>query len=243
MPDPAVLLPLAAAAVLAGAVRGFSGFGAAMTFVPVAAVVVGPPAAVILIFVLDLLPSWALVPGAARRCAWREVLPLAAGAAITIPIGAWLLVSADPLALRWAMPILSLLAVGLLASGWRYARVPGRALSGLVGGTAGFLGGLTSFYGPPIVLFWLGGPGKHGAVRANLIVFFAFTSLIGGMAYAWHGLLGRDLIVLGLVLLPAYATAIWLGSHLFGRASEATFRRFAYGLIALAALISLPVWQ
>jgi uncharacterized membrane protein YfcA len=242
MLDPAILIPLFAAAILAGAVRGFSGFGAAMTFVPIAAIVVGPAAAVVLIFILDLLPSWAMVPSATKHCAWREVLPLALGAGLTIPIGAWLLVSADPLALRWAMPVLSLVAVGLLASGWRYARVPGRALSGMVGGTAGLLGGLTSFYGPPIVLFWLGGPAKHAAVRANLIVFFAFTSIIGGTSYASHGLLGRDLVILGLVLLPAYGVAMWAGAHLFGRASEATFRLFAYGLIALAAVISLPVW-
>jgi uncharacterized membrane protein YfcA len=129
-----------------------------------------------------------------------------------------------------------------LASGWRYARVPGPALSGLVGTIAGFLGGLTSFYGPPIVLFWLGGPAKHAAVRANLIMFFAFSSIIGGTSYAAHGLLGRDLLIKTVLLLPAYGIAMWFGARLFGRASETTFRYFAYGLIALAALISLPLW-
>jgi len=237
-----ILIPLVAAALLAGLVRGFAGFGAAMTFVPIAAIVVGPPAAVVLILVLDFLPAWALVPGVARRCAWREVLPLAVGAGLTIPLGAWLLASTDPAALRWTLPLLSLAAVALLASGWRYAATPGLALSGTVGGTSGFLGGLTSFYGPPIVLFWLGGSSHHAAVRANLIVFFAFTSIVGGGSYAAHGLLTRNLVIEGLMLLPAYGAAIWTGVHLFGRASERTFRLIAYGLIALAAVISLPVW-
>jgi len=242
MVQPHILVPLLFAALLAGLVRGFSGFGAAMTFVPIAAMVVGPPAAVVLILVIDLIPAWALVPGAARHCAWREVLPLAVGAGLTIPLGAWFLVSTDPTALRWAMPLLSLAAVALLASGWRYAGNPGPALSGTVGGTSGFLGGLTSFYGPPIVLFWLGGPSRPVAVRANLIVFFAFTSIVGGLSYAAHGLLTRNLIVEGLALLPVYGAAIWAGIGLFGRASDKTFRRIAYGLIALAAVISLPLW-
>lgn len=237
-----ILIPLIAAALLAGLVRGFSGFGAAMTFVPIAAVVVGPAAAVILIFVLDLLPAWALVPGVARHCAWREVLPLAVGAGLTIPLGAWLLASSDPTALRWAMPLMSLAAVALLASGWRYAGTPGALLSGTVGSTSGFLGGLTSFYGPPIVLFWLGGSSHHAAVRANLIVFFAFTTVIGGLSYAAHGLLTHRLVIEGLTLLPVYGAAIWIGVRLFGRASEKTFRLIAYALIALAAVISLPVW-
>jgi len=241
MPDMMQLLSLFAAAILAGVVRGFSGFGAAMVFVPLAAMVVGPATAVVLIFLLDLLPSWALMLTAARHCSWREVLPLALGAGITIPLGAWLLVSADPLALRWAMPTLSLVAVALLASGWRYNRVPAPALSGAVGAVAGFVGGLTSFYGPPIVLFWLGGPGKHGAVRANLMIFSAFSSIIAGISYASQGLLHRQLMLDAMTLLPVYGAAIWLGTHLFGRASEITFRRLAYALIALAALISLPV--
>jgi len=242
MPDTAILIPLYAAALLAGLVRGFSGFGAAMTFVPIAAMVVGPPAAVILIFVIDLIPAWALVPGAARHCDLRQVLPLALGAALTIPVGAWLLASTDPTALRWALPILSLAAVGLLASGWRYQGNPGPALSGAVGGTSGFLGGLTSFFAPPIVLFWLGGPSHHAAVRANLIMFFASSSIVCAISYGSQGLVTHGLVIKGLTLLPAYGAAIWLGTRLFGRASERTFRLIAYALIALAAVISLPLW-
>ncbi len=243
MADTPTMLALAAVAALAGLVRGFAGFGAAMTFVPVAATIVGPQTAVVLLFLLDLLPSWALVPGVRKYCSWREVLPLALGAGITIPVGAYLLVSIDPLALRWAMPILSLIAVGFLASGWRYGRAPGHALSGLVGTVTGFLGGLTGFFGPPIVLFWLGGPSRASRVRANLIVFFAFTVIVGGLSYAANGLLGRQRIIEAALIFPVYGIAIWLGVHLFGRASEVVFRRIAYALIALAALVSLPVWK
>jgi len=42
-------------------------------------------------------------------------------------------------------------------------------------------------------------------------------------------------------LIPLYAIAIWFGARLNGRASETTFRVVAYGLIAVAALTSLPV--
>ncbi len=242
MSDTPTLIALAGVAALAGLVRGFAGFGAAMTFVPVAAAIVGPQTAVVLIFLINLLPSWALVPAVRRHCNWREVLPLAQGAAITIPLGAYLLVSIDPLALRWAMPILSLIAVGFLASGWRYARAPGHALSGLVGTVTGFLGGLTGFFGPPIVLFWLGGPSRATRVRANLIVFFAFTVVVGGISYAANGLLVHQRIIEATLIFPVYGIAIWLGAHLFGRASEVVFRRIAYALIVLAALVSLPVW-
>ncbi len=58
--DLAALLPLDAraatlflAALVGGLVRGFTGFGFAMVFVPVAAAAVGPAAAVGLIWVVD----------------------------------------------------------------------------------------------------------------------------------------------------------------------------------------------
>ena len=42
---------------VSGTVRGFSGFGAGMVFMPIAAALVGPKIAVIIIWLVDTLPS------------------------------------------------------------------------------------------------------------------------------------------------------------------------------------------
>src|SRR3546814_9943257 len=63
---------LAAAAALAGLVRGFSGFGAAMVFVPLAGVVVRPEVAVPLLFVADNLATLHITLPSFRRCCWRS---------------------------------------------------------------------------------------------------------------------------------------------------------------------------
>jgi uncharacterized protein len=57
------------------------------------------------------------------------------------------------------------------------------------------------------------------------------------------GLLGPELLGPLLVTAPLYGFGIWGGSRMFGWASEVTFRRLCYGLIAAAALLSLPIWD
>jgi uncharacterized membrane protein YfcA len=42
---------------------------------------------------------------------------------------------------------------------------------------------------------------------------------------------------------PAYGLGLYVGSRLFGRASEMVFRRLCYALIAVSVLSSLPVWR
>ena len=63
-----------------------------------------------------------MLPAALRRCQWREVLPLAAGAVLAVPAGVALLVLLDAALMRWAICLLILLAVGIMLSGWRYHR-------------------------------------------------------------------------------------------------------------------------
>jgi len=236
---PALLL----AAVSAGVVRGFSGFGSAMLFVPIASAAVEPRQAVVLLFVIDGIISVPLLPGGWRHCNWREVAPLSLGAALTVPLGGYLLVSVDPTALRWALATLALGAVAVLSSGWRYRRIPGTGLSAAVGMSSGLLGGMASFYGPPIVLFWLGGLSSGRTVRANVIVYFAAMTVVAGITYAAYGILQLAVLQQVLVLLPVYGAAVWLGARLFPHASEQVFRRIAYAVIAAAAVLSSPAFD
>src|SRR3546814_6767433 len=77
---------LAVAALAAGLVRGFSGFGAAMVFIPLAGIVVSPQTAVPLLFVADNLATLHITLPSFRRCCWAEILPLTAGATLTVPL-------------------------------------------------------------------------------------------------------------------------------------------------------------
>lgn len=230
------------AALVAGLARGFSGFGAGLIFIPLASAALGPRLAAPLLLVVDNLIALPLVPAAWRHAARREVAVLAAGAALGTPLGAWALLRLDPAALRWGICALAFAMLALLASGWRYHGRPRLPLSLAVGAGAGLFSGAAQLGGPPVVAYWLGGAIPAAKVRANLVLFFAASGAISAAVYLLGGLLTAEVLLLAALAGPAYALGLWGGSRLFGRASEATFRRACFLLIALAALLGLPLW-
>ncbi|AXS42747.1 sulfite exporter TauE/SafE family protein [Breoghania sp. L-A4] len=238
--DPAVLTILVAA-MIGGAVRGFAGFGAAMIFMPVASIVIDPKIAAAAFLVMDDVLTMPMALRAARICDWRTVLPAFVGALLTVPLGALMLANADQLTMRWGISILVLALLGLLISGWRYKGAPTLPVSLGVGATSGFLSGVSQVAGPPVVAFWMSGPQPAIIIRANLIVYFALASFGALAAYWWNGLFTLDVAKTLVIIMPVNALALYCGSHFFSRSSERLFRLVAYGMVAIAAIGSLPV--
>ena len=236
-----VLVSLALSALIAGLARGFSGFGGALIFIPLASMSISPRLAAPLLLIIDIVAAAGLIPNAWRHADRREVGIMALGAAFGVPLGAWLLTHTDPIAIRWLIVAAVLPMLLLLMSGWRYHGKPAPALTAGVGAISGFCSGFAQIGGPPIILYWLGGAIRAETVRANFVLFFACITVIAVVSYAIAGLLTSAIPALALITFPAYALALWLGSRMFGLASEETFRRICYALIALAALVSLPV--
>lgn len=232
----------ALAAALAGLARGFSGFGAALIFIPLASALLGPRVAAPLLLVVDNILAAPLIPAAWRQASRREVATLAAGTLVGAPFGAWLLLHGDPVTLRWAMSALALAMLGLLASGWRYRGTPSGSASLGVGLAAGLCSGAVQMGGPPVVAYWLGGAIPANRVRANIVLFFAASGAISAAVYLLGGLLTVEVLRLALVVGPAYGAGLWAGSRLFGLASERLFRGICFALIAIAAVLGAPVW-
>jgi hypothetical protein len=232
---------LLASAFVAGLARGFSGFGAALIFVPLASAAVGPQLAAPVLLLVDGVSALGLLPGAWGKADRRDVGTMAAGALLGVPAGTWLLTRSDPLTLRWAIAGLIVALLVLLASGWRYRGRPATALTVAVGAVAGLFSGIAQVGGPPIVVYWLGGAIPAGTVRANLILYFFISTLLTAVTYLAGGLLTGAAVGLAVLTGPLYAVGIVLGSRLFGRADERLFRRICYALIGGAALLSLPV--
>ncbi len=231
------------AVVVGGIVRGFAGFGAGMIFMPVASTLMDPRLAAATFLVIDSLITLPIVVRSVRICNWKTVTPAVIGAALFVPAGTYILAVSDTLSLRWALSGVVIMMLGLLATGWRYKNTPTVAVSLGVGASAGFLGGVSQISGPPIVAFWLSGPENPAIIRANLMVFMTLGSIMTYVAYTIGGFFSADVFRLLIVTAPAYALAIYLGARGFGKASPALYRIVAYGLIALAALSSLPAFD
>lgn len=239
--SPGALAFLILSALAAGLARGFSGFGAAMIFVPLASSVLGPQVAVPLLLVIDGVMTLGLIPNAVKNGEHRDILTMALGSAVSIPVGIYLLATLDPSVVRWAIVVAIAALLALLMSGWRYHGRPKPILTVLVGMVAGLFSGVAQIGGPPVVAYWLGGATPLLTVRANFILYFALSTVLSAIGYLWGGLITGQIFLLALITAPLYGVGVWIGCKMFGWASDRTFRHICYGMIGFAVIASMPI--
>jgi uncharacterized membrane protein YfcA len=232
---------LLATAFIAATARGFSGFGAALIFLPLAATVVDPKIASPLLLITDAVLAVGFIPNALRQSDKREVGIMGLGAALGIPLGTVLLIRADPVQIRWAIVVLASAMLALLISGWRYRGKPTALMTFCVGAFAGVCSGAAQVGGPAVIAYWLGSTKDAVTIRASIILYFAISTTIAIVSYAAGGVMTMTVLKLALVVAPVYALGLFLGSRLFGIADESFFRRICYALIVVAVVVSLPV--
>ncbi|MEL7255991.1 MAG: sulfite exporter TauE/SafE family protein [Pseudomonadota bacterium] len=227
---------------VAGLVRGFSGFGTALIFVPVANIFLDPKQVIVVIALTGIASNAVILPRAWRQGSRGEVGMLVAAALLTVPLGLWLLDLLDPITIRW---IIAGVAGGMLAAliaGWRYSGVVNMPTILGIGAAAGVIGGLTGLTGPVVILFYLAGQAVAQSVRANTILFLAALDVVLIANLIWQGAVRWDLLALACILSIPYATTTLLGQRLFRPDYEKTYRNVAYAVIALAVISGLPIW-
>ena len=232
-----------AVAVLSGVVRGFSGFGSAMIYMPLVAAIYEPRTAAVTLLLIDFFASSPFAVRELPNCTWREVVPIFLAAAVAIPFGGLALKFVDPTVLRWFIAVLVLALLAVLMSGWRYHRRPRLPVTLGVGLFSGFGGGAVQIAGPAVILYWLGTANSAVTVRANLMVYFLLTDAMLCVVYWLQGLFSAEGFALALMLGIPFLLAMAGGAIIFRGASDMLYRRIAYLIIGVAALVSLPLFD
>jgi hypothetical protein len=231
---------ICAIAFVSGTARGFSGFGSALIFMPLASSLAAPRLVAALLLVIDFVAAAPLLPDAWKQADRKATAVMVSGALIGVPIGTYCLTALDPVTTRWIISGFVLALLLLLVSGWRYRGKDHAALSVGIGALSGFCSGLAQTGGPPIVGYWLGRPLPSVIARANILLFFGASDFFSLVSYSLTGLITADAIRFSLLVGPVYGVGVWFGARLFGRASEKLFRVICYALIAAAVITGLP---
>lgn len=234
----ALILQAGLAVFGAAALRGFTGFGFAIAAVPLLAFILPPAKAVTLVLLLQFVAGLADFPSASKTCHWASLRWLAAGALLGSPLGFVILTAIPASSGQFAIAVLTLVSLLLLAS--RQAlRVPAGPGSSLpVGLAAGLFNGLAAMPGPPVIVYYLATGVPSAVARASMLVFFFFTSAVGLATSLSLRLVGLDSILLAALAVPALWCGSLLGARWFSVGSEAHYRRIALGCLAALAIIS-----
>lgn len=221
----------------AGAMRGFSGFGAAMLGMPALSMVFPPALAAPIMTSIQVLSSLQTAGPDRPHVLWRQAIILAAVSGLAALAGAQLLVLANPSVSRLVMGCIVLAAVVVLASGWRYHGQPRLGATLSAGVCSGLGNGFSAIGGPPLVAYFLGGPFSPLNARATMTVVFGVQSAVSLLTLTAMGNVSAQTLLFVLVAYPLQAVGIILGRRLFLRHGDSHYRRVCILILALMALL------
>lgn len=231
---------LVGAALVAGLVRGFSGFGTAMIFLPVAGQWLTPFEAITAMAVMDFIGPLPNVPRALRDGHPPDVLRLGLGMVVALPLGVFILTKIAPEVFRYSVSILTGLLVVMLILGVRHSGTMSRRLMYATGAASGFLGGATGVGGPPVIMLYMASDNPPKLIRANITLYLILSGVVLICVFALFGKFVFSAFGLGLVLAVPYLLGNILGAKMFRPEAARTYRLVAYSVIAVSAISGLP---
>ncbi len=234
---------LALAVLLAGLVRGFTGFGSALVYLPIGAMFLPPTWVIASMIGFSIIGPIPLIPRALAEVNKGEVLRIGMAAWLGVPLGVFLLTRLEPEGFRWLVSSVALITLLLLASGWRYKGEVPIALGMGAGFAGGFLGGFVGLGGPPVILLYLGSQRAVAGIRAIILLYLVMMDFAVVTVFYVGDLIPLQAFLIGVLLGPFYLMGGIIGQWFFDPKHEALFRALAYGIILLALLTGLPVFD
>lgn len=222
--------------LVAGFVRGYSGFGFSAVAVSGMAFVVDPAVAVPVALLLEVAASVVQGRSVWNDIDWKLAAILLVGALIGNPAGVLLLAVADPTVLRILLYgyVASVCLVLFLARPSPRTLPPAAWLA--IGLVAGAINGAMALAGLFIVTVMTLTATPPGRMRATLVAYFFLSDIYATGLLASGGLIGSQTVVLALFALPLVAVGIQLGSRRFLATSDAGFRRATLVLLLALAI-------
>jgi len=239
-----LILPAIAAAAFF--IKGLTGFGPALIFIPVGALFFAPQSIIVASTFLDLIAGFIM---------WRTVRsvqsgPFMTGLVVTMAVGTVLgvfllsYVPADAFRVLLGVAVFILgLWFALLRTKASFDRLqdqlPQKCSRKDLGfaGASGILGGLFGISGPPII-WHLGRQFQMVAFRDALIVFFVFSAIVRITSFSVAGLVTAETLMYAAAGIPGLLIGLYLGTRVFFKIDERVFSKtVGVALIAFAILL------
>jgi len=228
-------LILTAIVIVAGIVRGFSGF-ALSAIVMASAVIILPPVQLIPIcWWLEMTASVLMAKGGWQEADRGIVMGLVIGSTLGVPFGLLLTTS---ISVEASQLIVLTLIIGLAITQLAKIRLsflatkPGLYGSGFAAGVAT---GIASVGGMVIAIYVLSQDAPAAKMRAALVLFLFVSSLTSMITLLWFGVMNSSAVARGLSLALPTTLGVIIGQRLFTPRFAAYYRPACLSLLCALA--------
>lgn len=223
--------------VLAGILRGTTGFGSSLVLAPVLSIILGPAEAVAITLLIGASASALLIPRYHSGVDRRSVLPLSlAGAVFLVPgVLSLKLASSQAMhhAIAWVMIVITLMMMvprlSFRRSQWQ---------SAVAGAVGGLIMGATSMGGPPVVLYFTGRKDDPRQLKANIVVAVGLLELGSLAILAAIGRIDFAVLLHFSILLPVFLLATHFAERVGGAEVGRQYQRVMFGLLLVTGIVA-----
>lgn len=239
MLDLGTLVLVSGVILLASTVKGLTGFGFALTSLPLLSLFMEPKVAIPIITICSVFLDGYTFIEAREHVQYREISLLVVSGIVGMFLGTYFLVKLDSEVIRLVIGVVTVLFTVASFRGVRYEISNTRLASIPVGLLSGILGGSMSVSGPPIVLFFNNQNVEKKVFRANLITYFFCLYLATVPAYFYGELITMDLVKSSAIMVPVMFLGATLGIKLSKKLDEKLFKKIALTLILVTGVMAI----
>jgi uncharacterized membrane protein YfcA len=229
----------ALAVLVAGIIRGYSGFGFSMIATTSLTLVLPPVEVIPVVLLLEILASASLLPRVWKQIDWRSLSWLSVGVLIGTPPGVFLLAHVPAKPMRAGIAFAIMVFVFLLWWGFHLKKMPGRPETVATGLFSGFLNGAAAIGGPPVILFYFSSPAGVMVSRASIIAYFFGTDSLAWAVGLAQGLVTFQTGTLTGILWVPLLVGIFIGNRFFTQSDESAFKQKVLILLMVLSLAAL----
>jgi uncharacterized protein len=235
-----------AGALLGGYISGLTGFGTALTALPIWLFVVEPLVAGQVVVVCAVVSNIQTLPSIWKIIPWKRVFPFCVSALFGVPFGTLALAHLDTVSFRLGIGIGLVVYSSLMLLRRRLigqAFINGNLLSDcVVGFCGGFLGGVAGLSGV-LPTLWIslrnwGKDEKRGFFQGFNLVVLLFSMV----AMQVSGYFTSDVFRLAAIAIPGTILGAVLGRHTYSRLSAARFDLLVLLVFLFSGIAMIIIW-
>ena len=226
---------VAVAVLLAGIVRGFSGFALSALVVASLAIIIPPVELIAICWILELSASLMMIRGGFGDGNKGVAVGLAAGSAFGLPAGLWLTTNLPADTSRIIALIVIAGLAGLLLAKIRATFLATRTGLYLSGIASGIVTGLAGVGGMVVALYVLARDSPAKEMRGSLVLYLFISTFVSFVNLSFYGLFNQVIVARGLVFVVPCILGVVLGKIIFRPSMEVYYRPFCLTLLLLLA--------
>ena len=224
--DPTIIIIIILAVLAGGLVKGTLGFGMPMVALPIIAFIIPPTTAMILLCAPIFLTNFLQIKFKQGVSSYR-FLPMFLSLIIGLIIGARLILEIDVKTITQIIAVSIIFAALVNCFGIKIKNINKNhenTITSLIGFGSGILGGLSTFYGPPMLAYLVAVdlPKEKFVRTVSTMYFIGSFPLYGSLIY--YGFATKEDLIFSLILIIPAFIAQQVGTKIRDKFNQKQFR-------------------